>query len=91
MDFIDNINLVFSFCRWIAHRFAEITDLIHAAVRGAVDLEYVDAPVLGDLYAEFTGIVGIEILWLEAIDRFGKNTRGCCFSYAPRAAENIGM
>lgn len=77
MDLVDNVYLVFPFCRGDDGFFAELADIVDAGVGGGVDFDDVEITVFE--------------LVVEIVDSVSKNPGNGGFTGATRADEEIGV
>jgi hypothetical protein len=77
MDFIDDIDLVWSLIGGEVNAIAKLADIIHASVRRRVDLDQVQESAVADRLAVLTRIAWPLIaLFVEAIERFRQDPGG---------------
>jgi hypothetical protein len=97
---IDDVALVARLIGREVELLAQTAGVIHAAVRGGIDLDDIRAAPFGDLAAEATRVVGLgrepsfrllRIALTQAVDRLGQQSGGAGLANATRAAEQIGM
>ena len=90
--FVDDVNLGAKLGRRVADAFAQIPDVIDAAVAGGIDLDEVGRRAGIDGHAVRASIAGaLSRVLVQAVDRFGKHPRRRRFAGAARAAEEVGM
>ena len=78
VDFVDNVDLVFTLGRRKVDLIAQITDIIHAGVGGRVDLDEIQKTILVDSFAVVTLVVGtLRTVWVETVDGLCQETRQC--------------
>ncbi len=65
--------------------------LIHAGIRGGVDLDHIGRASAGDFLTGDTFVARFAILGILTIDRFGQQSGDTRLAGAARATEEIGM
>jgi hypothetical protein len=93
MDFVDDDDFVPAPEGLVFDALPEALDVVDAAVRGAVDLEDVDRPVMADVLAGFADIAGrgSRLIPPEAVEALGQDAGGCRLAHAPHAGEEVGL
>src|SRR5947209_12471558 len=76
MHLVDDVDLVPPFPSRIGHAFAQIAHILHARVRGRVNLDNVERPSLLRGHAGRALGARISIVWVEAVHCLGQNA-GC--------------
>ena len=91
MDFVDDDDPKAALGRPVLDTFSEVTDMIDARMRGAVNLQHIDRAAGGDLEAITTGVAGIWSRATLAVEGFGEQAGGGGFPYTARAGEQKGV
>ncbi len=93
MDFVDDVDLVATALRLVAHVLAQLAHVVHARVAGAVDLEDVHRAALADLLAGGAGVTGIRgrLILLLAVERLGHDPRDGGLAHAAGSGEEVGV
>ena len=91
MNLVNNINLVFPFCRRIIHLFDNLPDTVHAIVGCRINLDYIHAGSCCNGSADRTFPTRTAIHRMLTIDRFRKDLGNCGLTGSTGSAEQIGM
>ena len=91
VNFIDDIDLALAPGGRKANLFPQLTDLIDAPVRRAVDFQDVHALVVGNPVQSPQLPHGSGVGPFFAVERLGQQPRHCRLARSPRAAEQIGL
>ena len=70
---------------------AELADLFHAVVAGAVDFQHVQRAALGDFDAARIGVIKLHLRAARAVQAFGEDAGDGGLACAARAAEEVGV
>ena len=91
VDFVDDVDFEFSTGWGVRDAVAQVLDLPDATVRGAVDLEDVEAASFLDFLADI--VVGVEVCLraVGTVEGFGEDAGGGGFSDAPGADKEKGV
>ena len=90
MYFINNINLIFSFCRTVRHLFPNLTDIINAVIRRRVNLNHIHS-TCRDRLTHLALTARTAVNRMLTVYRFRKYFRNRCFSRTSCTAEKICM
>ena len=91
VDLVDDVYPVAPLGRPVAHPVAHVPYVVDAAVARRVDLEEVHRPAFVDRGARRALVVGLPILWAEAVQRLGEDARSAGLARAAGAAEQVGV
>ena len=92
MHLVDDEYLIFTVLRRDERLLHERLDAVHRVVGGSVELEDVHRASLVKRLAALALVAGFAVLGgIFAVDRLGKDARACCFAYATRSTEEVGV
>ena len=91
VDLVDDVDLVVVARGGVAHRFAQLAHGVDAAVAGAVDLQHVDRPALGDLQAGGAGVARRGSRPVDAVQRLGHEPRDGRLADPAQTREQVGV
>src|SRR5262249_20150631 len=93
VSLVDDVDLEPPGDRRVESPFTEIPGVVHAAVRGRVDLDHVDAagPGRGQRDAGLAHPAWVRGGTLDAVQRTGQDPGARCLSTAPGPAEQVGV
>ncbi len=91
MDFVDHIHLVAARRRRIGCPLQQLRHVIHAAVRGGIQLDVIHKAAAVDFDARRTHAAGRRSHASFAIQRLGHDARQCRLAHPARAGEQIRM
>ena len=91
MNLVDDVDLEARLRRGELHRLAQTADVIHAVVRGTVDLDHVEGVAAHDLEAEVARVARLRRRPLLAVERLGEEPREGGLADAARSYKEIGM
>lgn len=91
MDLVDDVDFEFSAGGGVGDAFAEVLDLVDAAVGGAVDFQDIQTAALGDLLADVLVGVEIDARALGAVEGLGEDARGGGFADPAGADKEKGV
>ena len=91
MDFIDDIDAVRSSKRSKLHILADFTDVVHARIGGAVDLDDINRVALRDLLTISAGRARRSRWPLFTVERFRENSGDGGLADAARPGKQIGL
>src|SRR5205823_10501459 len=89
--FVENHNFAASGGRSVTHHFAQLADLVDAAIRSRVDFDYVQGSSRGNLLARITDTARIGCRAVHAIERLGQDAGRGGLSHAACAGKNISV
>ncbi len=76
MDLVDDVDFVAALRGGVADVVAQVAHLLDAVVRGAVDLEHVEAAALGDFDADVLLRIELGGRPVLGLERLGQDARG---------------
>jgi hypothetical protein len=90
MDLVNDINFLFERSGGI-EGFVEdfFSDIVYSRMRGGVDFHVIQGSTFTDGEAIGTLVAGVSVVEIEAIDSFGENSGGRCFSCASGSSQKI--
>ncbi len=91
MDFIDNIDLVFSLVWFESRLLDEVSHILDSIVRCSIDLDTIEHISFIKSYTVSTFMAWITILQIETIDSLCEDTSGGSLAGSTRTREYIGM
>ena len=91
VNFVDDVDLVFSHLGGIAHLFQQFADVIHAVVGGCVQLQHVHGAFGLNGAADLALAAGIAVIGIQAVDGPAHQLGHGGFARSAAAAEQIGM
>jgi hypothetical protein len=91
VHFVDNIDPILPTKRRKLDVLANLANVVHAGVRGPVDLDHVHRRTLGDFLTIHTGVAGRPRRPLFAIERLRQNASDRRLPHAPRAGKQERM
>ena len=91
MNFINNIDFIFAFCRRISHFLTDFADIIHTVIRSGVYLNHIHGIACGNGFAGSALAAGTSPGGILAIDCLSKNFGYGSLAGSPGSAEQIGM
>ena len=91
MNLVDDVHLPAASGRLEAHVVPQVPDVVYAPVRGRVDLDQVQHPVLVDGDAVLAGVVRLAVRRVEAVQGLGQYAGGRRLAHAARAGEEVGV
>ena len=91
MDFVDDVDFEFSTGRGVRDAVTQILDLPDATVRGAVDLEDVEAASFLDFLTDIVVRIEVGLGAIGTVEGFGEDAGGGGFSDAPGTDKEKGV
>ena len=89
---VDDVDAVAAYLRRDAHLIDQVADVVHRVVRRGVELVDVERAVFVEGFARFAFVARFGICGrVEAVDRFGEDTRAGGLAHAARSAEEVGV
>ena len=87
MHLVDDVDLEPPLRRRVAHGLAQLAHLLDAVVRGAVNLDHVEAGAVGDGLADGIFRIKVRLGSGAAVEGLGEDPRHAGLASAPRADE----
>ena len=91
VSFVENHDFVAARGRSVTHHFAQLANLVDAAIGGGVNFENVERSAGGNFAAGIAGVVGLGGGAFHAIQRLGEDARGGRLAHAAHAGKDIGV
>ena len=91
MHLVDDIYLIMTGAGGVGCFITQITDIVHAVVGGRVHLHHVQNAAVVDAAADFARTAGVAVVWVQAVDRLGKNFGAGGLAGAAHAGKQIRM
>lgn len=91
MSFVEDYDFVAARGRSITDHFAELANLVDAAIRGGVNFENVERCAGGNFAAGIASVVGFGRGAFHAIERLGEDAGGGRLAYAANAGKDVGV
>ena len=89
--FVEDHHFVAARGRSVTNHFAQLANLVDAAIGGGVDFENVERSAGGNFAAGVAGVVRLGGGTLHAVERLGEDARGGGFAHAAHAGKNVGV
>jgi len=91
VDFVDDIDSVGTMERRKFDIFPKFPNIVHAGIRGPVNLNHIDGIATGYFHATWAGATGVAGRALFTVEGFGQYAGDGGFSDSPHAGEDISM
>jgi hypothetical protein len=91
VHFVDDVDLVATLRRCVAHVVAQVAHVIHAVVGGAVDLDHVEAIALGDFHRDVLLRIEFRRGGALGLERLREDARGRSLARPARPDEEIRL
>src|ERR1700724_769368 len=93
MSFVEDVDLETVACRTVARAFAQLANLVNAAVGGCIDLDYIDRISGADLSAGFADATRLRhgLFRGAAVQRHGQDARHGRLANAAMSAEDVSV
>ena len=91
VDFVNDVDLEARAGRGVFAGLAQLANLLHAVIAGAVDLEHVQRAPFGDFLAARVAVVEVRFGAAAAIEAFGEDAGDGGLAGAARAAKQVGV
>ncbi len=91
MNFIDDIDFIFSLIRFKSGLFYQITDIFHTCIARCIYFDDVEHGAVIERLAMDTDVTGIAILEIETIHSLREDTSTCRLSCSTRSMKKISM
>src|ERR1051326_6414951 len=88
---IDDVNLIMTLRRRVAHVVAQLAHIINAPVAYSVDLDHIETVACGDLLAVIAFSARRDRRTLDAIERLGQNSPSRSLADATRPNKQVRM
>lgn len=91
VDFINDVNLSFTFSRRVLRLVTNITNLVNAVVRGRINFDDVGHAAVVDRHAQITRVVRFPSFNMATVQRLGQNFGDTGLPRPTRSTEKIGV
>ena len=91
MNFVNNINFVFTSNRWIFYFFSKFSNFINPIITCGINFQNIYVCAICYAFTNFTFVTRISIVRMWTINRFCKNFGYTSFARSPSSRKQISM